>query len=468
MKQIIEIPIKGMHCRSCEIVLTEKLEALAAVQKAEVSLRTKTATIHAVHPPNEAVLGEVVRAAGYDIGTDRLPWISKNISDYRDVIIGVVIVALLAVFISNIGDGITTGNLVTGGVVVALLFGLTAGFSTCMALVGGLVLGLSAKYAQKYPQATAIQKFWPHLYFNASRIVGFFVLGGIIGWLGSAFQLQGAALGILMIIVGVVMAIVGLQLTQLFPRLSSGGLTLPSGLAKRLGLQKSKAQGYSPKSAITLGVISFFLPCGFTQAMQLYAVSTGSFVTGAVVMSLFAIGTTPGLLGIGGLVSAANGPTAKHFFKVAGVAVVAMAMINVFNGYNLTGWPKPFEFVKTQMAAEKPPKFTPTSLMGEVETPKPVSQDEAADNRLRAKYTLASGMVPDRFTIRAGQSYTLEVKALEDGVGCMSTVVIPGLNNDVQYLLKNKTNVLPFKVTRPGTYQITCAMGVPHGTIKVV
>jgi sulfite exporter TauE/SafE len=46
------------------------------------------------------------------------------------------------------------------------------------------------------------------------------------------------------------------------------------------------------------GALTFFLPCGFTFAMQLYALSTGNFWMGMAVMAIFAIGTLPGLLSI--------------------------------------------------------------------------------------------------------------------------------------------------------------------------
>jgi uncharacterized protein len=465
MKEIV-IPIKGMHCRSCEITLTDNLEKIPSIKKADVNLRTKNATLYASEIPHMSTIKHVVQEAGYDIGYDKKPWFSENPADYKDVGIGIAVIGLLALIITQLGiSDINTGSLVSGGLVVALIVGLTAGFSTCMALVGGLVLGLSARHAEKHPSATAIQKFRPHLYFNLSRIITFFILGGAIGALGASFQLQGSVLGILTISVGIVMLLLGLHLTNLFPRLRNGGLTLPSGIARKLGLRSRKEKEYSHKNAAILGSISFFLPCGFTQAMQLYAISTGSFTTGALVMGVFALGTMPGLLGIGGLTSVVQGEGAKRFFKIAGVAVVAMAVLNISNGYNLTGWQRPF--VSSPQASRQPEALTSTPLTGQLEIPEK-TDSSSKDNVLRASYTLASGMVPTSFTVDANKSYTLEVTALEDGEGCMSTILIPGLNNNTQYLLKGKTNKLAFKAKRTGVYQITCAMGVPHGKITVL
>lgn len=462
MKEIT-IPIKGMHCRSCEITLTDKLEKLPNVDKADVSLRTTTATLYGDTLPARVIIERAIESVGYEVGYEKKSWITKSKVVYKDIFLGVVVVAALGLLVgvTDLTNVVGTGNLNSNGIAMALVIGLTAGVSTCMALVGGLVLGLSAKHAEKHPAATTAQKFRPHIFFNLSRIATFFVLGGAIGAAGSVFQLQGTTLGVMIIVVGLVMLVLGLQLTNLFPKLSSGGLTLPAGVAQRLGMNERRDKEYSHRNAAILGAISFFLPCGFTQAMQLYAISTGSFMTGALVMGLFAIGTTPGLLGVGALASAVRGPKAERFFRIVGVAVVAMALLNLSNGFNLTGWQGPLSSAFSRSSAAQSTN----------ENNADSSQSRGAvpsDFVLKAKYAVASGMMPKEFTIQANRSYVLEVEALEDGVGCMSTVLIPGLNSQIQYLQKGKTNLLPFRVGGPGTYRVTCAMGVPHATIKVV
>lgn len=467
MKELV-LPIKGMHCKACEIMIGQNLEDLPDVKRANVSLKTKTATVYSNHLPPHSALRKAIQKAGYDIGYDSKPRVSHKLADYENILYGAVVLIVFAVIlkVTNLGS---IGALNTSGKssgIVALLVGVTAGLSTCMALVGGLVLGMSARHAEKHPTATPMQKFRPHLLFNLSRIISFFILGGLIGLLGSVFSLRGSLLGMLTIFVGVVMLLLGLQLTEIFPRLSNRGFTLPSGLAKFLRINNRSEKEYSHRNAIVLGGLSFFLPCGFTQAMQLLAISTGSFASGALIMGMFAIGTAPGLLGVGGLTSVIKGHGTKRFFKVAGVVVVAMAFYNMSNGYNLTGWPKPFSRA-SQIVEKAPPKFTPTPLTGEVATPEQVADSET-DHTLRTTFWLKSDIIPSSFTVKANETYTLEVDAKEDGSGCMSTIMIPGLNNDPQYLKSGKTNKLKFIARRTGTYKITCAMGVPRGEIKVI
>lgn len=443
----IIIPIEGMHCRSCEITLGQHLEKVARVTSASVSLKTKTATLEVISPPSQADLHRAVRAAGYNIGDTKQPWLSHSPTDYRDLCIGILVIAILAILYNALGINkiISTGSIASGGIGVALLTGIAAGLSTCMALVGGLVLSLSARHAKKHPNATAMQKFRPHIFFNLSRIVSFFILGGLIGFLGASIQLQGAPLGILMILVGVVMFGLGLQLTNVMPRVSGGGLTLPPSIAKFLGLKKHTEKEYNHRSAVALGAISFFLPCGFTQVMQLYAISTGSFVTGALVMGVFAIGTAPGLLGIGSLTSVVKSKPSGRFFKIAGVAVMTMALLNISSGYNLSGFQMP-SFARA----------------GDANT------TSASGKTVETTYTLAKDIIPASFTLKSRTAYKLVVDSQDDGQGCMSTIMIPGLFETPLLLEKGKKQILSFETKGPGTYKITCAMGIPRGTITVI
>lgn len=446
-------PIKGMHCQSCEVLLTEELETLPDVQKADVSLRTKTATITAQHMPPHAAVERAIKAAGYEIGYDEKPAVTKDRRVYKDVAIGFVVVAILLVLFTKLGLGDVANVNMSGASVglVALMIGLTAGFSTCMALIGGLVLGISSRHAEKHPTATPMQKFRPHLFFNLGRITSFVILGGVIGALGAAFQLKGSLLGLLTIGVGLVMLMLGLQLTEVFPRLK-GSLSLPSRIGRLIGIKKHEGREYSHRDSFMLGAATFFLPCGFTQAMQLFAVSTGSWVSGALIMGMFAVGTAPGLLSIGGLTSVVKGVFAQRFFRVVGVVVVAMAFINLSNGYNLLGLGGLFNGGGSSASTSAQTEEVSSNL---------------PPTTLATTFKLDSDISPSSFTAKVGQKTTLEVDVQEDGQGCMSTIMIPGLDDSPQYLKSGKKLTLTFTPKKAGTYQITCAMGVPRGTIKV-
>lgn len=173
---------------------------------------------------------------------------------------------------------------------IAFLVGLTAGISSCMALVGGLILGISAKWSRENQDATRWSRFEPHVYFNIGRVAGFGILGGLLGFFGSFLSLSNLFLGAMTLLVGGVMILLGFNLTNLSPKLGSISITLPKFLSKNVDSEKSVP---TKSGTMLAGMLSFFLPCGFTLAMQMYAISTGSFVTGALTMAFFALGTAP-------------------------------------------------------------------------------------------------------------------------------------------------------------------------------
>jgi magnesium-transporting ATPase (P-type) len=217
-------------------------------------------------------------------------------------------------------------NLIGGsntGYSTAFIVGIVASLSTCMAVVGGLVLSLSASYSQKGVGAV------PLIIFHAARLAGFFILGGVIGALGGMVTLSGTVSLVLSIIVGTVMLILGINLLGIFRHVRRIQPRLPKAFGSFVESSTNAHQAIAP---ILAGVATFFLPCGFTQSMQLYALSTGHFMTGALTMLVFALGTLPALA----LLSAGSWSINKSrhagvFFKAAGIVVIAFALFNVAN-----------------------------------------------------------------------------------------------------------------------------------------
>ncbi len=447
------IPIRGMHCASCELLIEEQLKNLPGVQKVEVSQRRKEAQVTYLGRLSMARVQQAVAEAGYSVGIEEpLPWFTAEKKQYDEIVLAAG--CLLVLYFLLKGTGILNASFNLGGrptsLAVVLLVGLIAGVSSCMALVGGLVLGISARHAEKHPEATASQKFRPHIFFNVGRIAAYFVLGGLIGLVGRAFQLSGTMLGALTIGVGIVMLLIGIQLTQLSPRLSSFTVSLPSNLSKRLGIKQRHNKEYSHRNAAMVGALTFFLPCGFTQAMQLYAMSTGSFWSGALIMSTFAIGTAPGLLGVGGLTSALKGIFAQRFFKFAGLAVIGLALFNISNGLNLTGLPTILSAAaqSSSQTAELQPGKNGT------DTIQVVRMEQSG-----------SGYNPNSFTVKAGLPVKWIITSTNPN-SCAGSLYSKqlGLRRDLQL----GENVVEFTPKEVGQIRFSCSMGMYTGLFNVV
>lgn len=447
----LTVDIKGMHCKSCEILIEDELNKIACVKKADVRHNKGRATIYYEGRMNMDSIAFAVEKAGYSLGKDNKSWISTNQNDYLELgLIGSVIFIIWALgYINGWFRFDIKGLNNYGSLPIVFLIGITAGISTCMALIGGLVLGAAARFSEKHPTATAFQKFKPHLFFNMGRILSFFFFGALIGYLGSFFKLSSGMLGFLIIAVGIVMFFLGLQLVNISPKLSGMTFTLPKSLGNLLGIKRQNEKEYSHTNSFILGALTFFLPCGFTQAMQLFAMSTGNPVSGALTMGVFALGTAPGLLSIGGLTSIVKGWFARIFFRTAGVVVVGLAIFNLNSGLNLSGL-KNISF----------PTFnTATSASAESTTP---SQDVQL---VKATYTVSGGFQPKTINVKSGSPVQLEIDAQDNGSGCMGSITIPGLVQNVEVFRAGQKITFNFTAPQPGQYQITCAMGLPHGTI---
>ena len=131
------------------------------------------------------------------------------------------------------------------------------------------------------------------------------------------------------------MLILGINLLDVFHFTKKLQFTLPTRFSRHI-VRGSKHDHYLAPVAVGIG--TFFLPCGFTQSMQLYSLSTGSFMQGALTMTVFALGTLPvlALLSFGSL-NIAHKPWKGIFFKTAGIIVIALALFNLTNSLATAG-----------------------------------------------------------------------------------------------------------------------------------
>lgn len=457
----VELHIQGMTCRACEQRISSAVGKVPGVVDVAVSARRGQARVRTRGAVSAKALHAAVRTAGYELGRESRPWFSRDRKVWRDVALAVVGLVGLAVLLDLTGarslaeQGSSLAG--SGSLAVIVLVGVAAGFSTCMALVGGLVLAISARFAEQHRDLTRRQRLRPQIAFNVGRVVGFGIFGAGLGAVGSLVALNGAALALVIVGVSVVMGLVGLRLTQISPRLSSTALlTLPSGLGARFGIGGSGGR-YDDRRAALLGAATFLLPCGFTQAVQVYALSTGSPWRAGVIMALFALGTLPGLLGIGSLTALVAGRTAATFFRVAGVAVLVLAAINATGSARILA---PSLFSASPAAAI-------TSEQRDGTAGGEVSSNVTVVGGVQTLRTtqVAQGYEPAHSTVLAGVPVTWEIDS--QALTCAASLYAPDLGIDYMGL-EPGVNTLTFTLEQPGTYTFSCAMGMYGGTITAV
>src|SRR5882762_9377727 len=110
---------------------------------------------------------------------------------------------------------------------LVFVIGLVASVSSCIAVTGGLLVAVAAKYNEASTALTPVQRIKPHIYFNAGRILSYTLLGGAIGALGAALTLSPQVNGLLTIVASVVMILLGLQMLRLLPAVTRWLPTMP-------------------------------------------------------------------------------------------------------------------------------------------------------------------------------------------------------------------------------------------------
>jgi sulfite exporter TauE/SafE len=305
-------------------LIEDVLSEQSFIKGSQVNLKKETVTIETESEQSPVEIAQLltskIKPNGYTLSVEKIDEEKKSDDViWKAIPIGLVFLILFFILqksgILNLGiGGATTPT-------TSFIIGLIASVSSCLAIVGGLVLSLSAKVAQDDNGSTKK----PFILFHAGRLIGFALLGGLLGLIGEALGINFLFSAILGLIASAVMILLGLNLVGVFKK---SKLTLPTGIFSFF--RKVEHATFAP---ILIGVGTFFLPCGFTQSMQVAALSSGSFMSGLLIMLSFALGTLPMLALLSfGSVSFAHSKHAPLFFKSAGIVVIGLGIFALLAG----------------------------------------------------------------------------------------------------------------------------------------
>ena len=447
-KKRIEINIKGMHCPSCEVLIERKWRKIEGVERVRVNHASGRAVlITTAHVPSKEELQEAITTEGYEVvsvshasgqnADATLHHSHKNtIKDYIEI--GAVALILFAIYTllsrydilpSNFG---VTENMSYG---FTFLIGIVAAISTCLAVTGGLLLAIATKYDERYPNLSGIQKFRPHIYFNIGRILSYTILGAAVGALGSVLSFSPKANGILTIIASVVMILLGLQLLKLFPGLRRLTPKMPKFIAHKI-YDASDSENYG--APMLFGAATFFFPCGFTQALQIYVLSTGDPLTGALTMLAFSLGTLPALVSLGAITSFTKGHAHHYFLRFAGVLVILLGMLSIKSGMVLAG-------IGNIGAGSAAPT---TDQNIRIEDGKQIVDMKVVGYEY----------LPSKFTIYENMPVEWRIDGSK-AAGCAQIVIAPSLGITA-YLSKTEIKTVTFTPQKQGKIMFSCTMGM--------
>lgn len=323
--------VSGMHCTSCVLLIEDEIRQVPGVRSVKAQLANHQVRIEGefAEADEEAVLNKLApyfSKIHFTLSRERM---AHDAAWHEFVYAVPIAAALLLVFVLLQKMGIVDLFTVTEiNLPAAVLLGIIASLSTCMAMVGGLTLSISANYAH------AGRRWQPQLLFHAGRLMTFFILGGVLGWLGAGLRIQGTALIILNFAIALTMLLLGLNLLNVVHWSKRLQFTLPPIVSHILLKLRRINNNIIP---FLLGGVTFFLPCGFTQSVQLMAVGSGSFWGGSGLMLAFAVGTLPILALLSLATFYLPRGTKTLSFKIAGLVVISFGAFNLFNAAKAAG-----------------------------------------------------------------------------------------------------------------------------------
>lgn len=429
MKQVRTemILVKGMFCANCERRVQKALLSLPGVQSAVASFSEETVKVaydETVVRPQ--LLRQEIEKLGYETAADS----SRNIQ-----IVSVLII-LLAMYVIADHLGWTRAFNIFPDIETSLSLGMlfVIGLFTsvhCIAMCGGINLTQSTMAAKN--DRSIIRS---NLAYNAGRVISYTVIGGAVGGIGSVVSFSGTLRGAVTVLVGVIMIIMALAMLGVFRPLRRLPLHLPAGLFRKLS---GKAAG---GSSFAVGLLNGLMPCGPLQSMQIYALSAGSVMKGALSMLLFSLGTVPLMLGLGLFSGRLNRKKAGIMLTVSALLIFVMGIHMTGNGLTLSG------------VSLVPGPRNETAVMAEFR-----------DGRQYVRTEVDYGSY-EAFIVRKGIPVEWTIVVPEGKLnGCNSEIVIPSY--DLTVRLHEGENTAFFTPDEAGTIPYGCWMGMIRSSIKV-
>ncbi|MDR1532697.1 MAG: sulfite exporter TauE/SafE family protein [Clostridiales bacterium] len=435
-----QLRIKGMTCTSCQSKIEKKLTNTAGVTRAEVSYRDGTAEVS--YDPDIISLKDiaaVIERLDYKVLADDQPHSGGNRAAGILIIVFAVFLLMRQFGLTDFFNIFPTADSSMGYGMLFLLGILTS--VHCVAMCGGI--NLSQCIPRARPDGAPARALRPSILYNAGRVISYTAVGGLVGALGAVITFSGWMRGAVQLIAGAFMIIMGVNMLGTFPWLRRLMPGLPKIFARTINAEKSRSN-----SPLYVGLLNGLMPCGPLQAMQLYALSAGSPVIGALSMLMFALGTVPLMFGLGALSSILSKKFTGRLMTVGASLVIVLGLSMFGNGWTLSGFSLNF------LAASK---NSPTSS----------GAPAVMENGVQiVNSTLSSGRYP-AITVQAGTPVKWIIDAPKGSInGCNNRMIIREYG--IEYKFQTGENVIEFTPAEAGQIPYSCWMGMIRSSITVL
>nr|MDD3720653.1 sulfite exporter TauE/SafE family protein [Candidatus Gracilibacteria bacterium] len=431
----IKIKVYGMHCKSCEVLLENNLQSIHGVKINKIDSKNGTLDIDINEDKLIHDIEKQINKSGFSVEQETKST-KNNINDYLIIIIIALVLLIFYFILNNFKLFGFLGSFKEVTIGVAIITGIVASVSSCLAITGGIIIGFSRYIDDSKGIGSHIKVQGS---FHLGRIIGFTIMGGLLGLFGGFLGFSVGVYNVLLIIAGVVMFYMGLNILKIVPSITHFGISMPKKLSHKILNIKN------PVFAPIVGALTFFLPCGFTQSMQIIAVSSGNFINGAMIMGAFALGTFPVLLLVGIGSSYVKDRKFNLLNKIIGVFIIFFAISILRGASNLISF--------SNNSTNNNQEITSTNNSNLIEM-------NVGHN--------GNNLEPETINLEYGKNYKLIITPTHDGIGCMVTMIIPQINNTVNTIKKGIPIEYDLVNLKKGNYRVVCGtMGMYQGEIVV-
>lgn len=335
---------------------------------------------------------------------------------------------------------------------LVFLTGLTVGGLTCLAVQGGLLASVIASREDDEIDKGVNKRntLFPTLAFLTAKLAAYTVLGFLLGGFGETIGISQTAQIIMQLAAGLYMVAIALNLLNIQPIFRYAVIQPPKWLTRKVKNQSRSKDLFAPA---LLGVMTIFIPCGTTLAMEALAISSANAFMGAAIMATFVLGTAPLFFGIGWLTSILGDNFRGKFLKIAAVVIIYLGLTSVNGAFIALGFPINSQAVSNVFNGAFKQKSE--KLYSEA----PVSQSvEIVVN--------SNGYSPNYIRVRKGSPVAVKLIG-KDAYSCASAFRIPSLGIS-KNLQPNEVYSFSFTPNKEGNITFTCSMGMYTGVIEVI
>ncbi len=333
------------------------------------------------------------------------------------------------------------------------LTGLTTGGLSCLAVQGGLLVGMLSQETQE--KQSQKKKYLGLFAFFSAKLLIHVLFGFLLGAIGASFHISQTLLLTSQLFVGIYMFAAAMNILDVHPIFRHISLQPPKFLTTRIWALKKNTSVFAP---FLFGLLTIFIPCGVTQAMEVNAVALGNPWQSALLLGTFVLGTFP----LFGLLSLAFVRLSERFLALA--MRLSAFLLLLFAVMSVNGV---LEVVDSPVSLHKI-----SAAWVDFWTPEPLKKSQAnlplivqGKQQIRIDVN-STGYTPQYLRVKKGIPVELTLHS-KDAYSCALAFTLSAFNIRTT-LAPTDEKIVSFTPTKSGRFTYSCSMGMYTGVLEVI